>query len=739
MPTRNASNGTQIEPSLVSRIAAGLRYGLTGQKPNEWMGPFEPMTPVTQEAERPSVAGRQFDYPVGFNVNTRPRASEAIGFSTLRALADNFDVLRLVIETRKDQLCSQAWSVVPRDKATKPDARCLAAEAFLRQPDQEHDWPTWLRMLLEDLFVLDAPALYVRRTLGGELWALEPIDGSTINRVIDVTGRTPSEGPAYQQILKGVPAINYTREELIYKPRNVRTHKVYGYGPVEQIINTVNIALRRQQFTLNYFTEGTVPDALAGVPVEWSTAQISEFQQYWDMLLQDDMASRRKLKFVPGEIARNFHEVKQPPLKDMFDEWIARIVCYCFSIDATPFVAQVNRSVAETNREQSLSEGLGPSQAWVKSTVDKALALGGWGELELAWQEGEIVDPLKRQQILCAYVSAKVLHPDEARETIGRAPLTLEQKADMAPPPVVTEPGEPGEEGAGKPPPKGKAPPGEDDEEAPNLGKALRPAGKLARAQKQLQKHIEQFLAKQAPLIAAQMGELLGIAKDDSAANLKRRLQAAIDGIDFTDWDEMALDAQAWLEIAAVAGANEAATAIPGAPQDRITDAHEAARGWARERSAEMVGRKWVGDKLLPNPDARWQITEGTRELIRGAVEEAFDAGTTVAELADALAESHAFSAARAETIARTETRKAQMGGGLASARTLGATHKEWSTSRDDKVSEECVACEDAGEIGLEEAFPGGEEAPPNHPNCRCVLKFSIRDEAPIEQPESTA
>ena len=40
-------------------------------------------------------------------------------------------------------------------------------------------------MVLEDLFVLDAPALYVRRTVGGTLYAIEPIDGATIKRVLD--------------------------------------------------------------------------------------------------------------------------------------------------------------------------------------------------------------------------------------------------------------------------------------------------------------------------------------------------------------------------------------------------------------------------------------------------------------------------------------------------------------------------------------------------------------------------
>ena len=460
--------GTPIDSSLVSRIADGLRYALTGAPPpgTDWFGPQSPIKPALdeQQAQDAGVAGRQLDYRVAFNVDLRPRSGEAIGFPELRALADSCDILRLVIETRKDQLCGLPWSIQPRRQAAgaAPDRTpaCDEAEAFFRSPDREHGWDAWLRMLLEDMFVLDAPTLYVRRTVGGDLYALEPIDGATIKRVIDPTGRTPAEGPAYQQILKGMPAVDYTRDDIIYMPRNVRTHKVYGYSQVEQIMQTVTVAMRRSLFTLDYFTAGTVPDALAGVPPEWTVEQIREFQLYWDTLLSDDMAGRRKLKFVPGEIARNFHETKQPPLKDMFDEWLARIICYCFSIDVTPFVSQVNRAVADTNREQSLSEGLAPIQQWVKGLIDRALLLvPQWANCEFSWLEGEIVDPLQRAAFFRSLVDSRILHPDEARAGLGREPLTPEQKADMAPPAPLMFGADVGSED-GKQPPK---PVGEDE------------------------------------------------------------------------------------------------------------------------------------------------------------------------------------------------------------------------------------------------------------------------------------
>ena len=57
-----------------------------------WFGPLAPQPP----AAPPDVAGRRFDYPAGFNLQTRPRAYEPIGFLELRALADGYDLLRII-------------------------------------------------------------------------------------------------------------------------------------------------------------------------------------------------------------------------------------------------------------------------------------------------------------------------------------------------------------------------------------------------------------------------------------------------------------------------------------------------------------------------------------------------------------------------------------------------------------------------------------------------------------------
>jgi len=53
---------------------------------------------------------------------------------------------------------------------------------------------------------------------------------------------------------------------LLYLPRNSPSHWLHGFSPVEQIALTINIALRREQATLDYYNTGSVPDSSAKLP-----------------------------------------------------------------------------------------------------------------------------------------------------------------------------------------------------------------------------------------------------------------------------------------------------------------------------------------------------------------------------------------------------------------------------------------------------------------------------------------
>ena len=224
--------------------------------------------------------------------------------------------------------------------------------------------------------------------------------------------------------MKGYPAIDYSVRDLIYRPRNPRVNRVYGMSPVEQIITTVNIALRRQMFLLDYFTEGNIPDSLIGVPENWTPDQIASYQKYWDAYFDGDLGRRRRAKFVPGGIAKTFIQTKEPELKSTFDEWLARIICFAFSISPQALTQMMNRATAETQKELAEEEGLGPILSWAKLLIDDVLASEfDAPDLEFIWTAGHETDPVTQETILSNYTSKGILTINEARAALGRAPL----------------------------------------------------------------------------------------------------------------------------------------------------------------------------------------------------------------------------------------------------------------------------------------------------------------------------
>jgi hypothetical protein len=412
-----------LTPSIFARLAQATRYAITGVSPDAWFGPQQPLAPQAPA----EVKGRQFDYAFGANLNYIPRSAGGISFAELRALADALPLLRTVIETRKDQVAAQSYTVRQRTRAGRPDAspRIDAALRFLARPDRRRSFGDWLRMLLEDLLVIDAATIYPRYTRAGTLYALDIIDGSTIKPLIGEDGRSPdAPDPAYQQILHGMPAADFSADELLYLPRNVRAHRLYGMSPVEQIALTINIALRRDTATLDYYRAGSSPDAFATLPKEWTGDQIRQFQDYFDALMSGNSARRRMLKFMPAEF--KLIEAREPPLKDQYDEWLARIICYAFSVPSSPFVSQVNRATSETLRVQAAQEGLVPLKNWIKNALDHVIQVAmNEPDLEFAWVGDDAIDPLQQAQTLSILVSAGIKTRDEARAELGLGDGTL--------------------------------------------------------------------------------------------------------------------------------------------------------------------------------------------------------------------------------------------------------------------------------------------------------------------------
>jgi hypothetical protein len=748
-PTRGGQAGTYLTPYNIQVSYGSAGAGIVRGDGADWFGPLNPLAPIAPA----DVAGRRFDFPAGYNLVTRPRSFEAIGFAELRAFADAHDLTRLVIETRKDQIERARWAINPRDPKARRKSYKIAPEmqqridaltAFFRKPDRITPWKTWIRGVLEDLFVLDAPALYCQRSRSGQLCALPQLDGATIKRVIDDWGRTPqpftaADGtivypPAYQQILKGFPAVNYSVRDLIYRPRNLRAHKVYGYSPVQQVLMTVQIALRRQLWQLEYFTAGSVPDAFLGAPEAWTPDQIKQYQDYLDVMLSGELAARRRLRVVPG-VKAQVTQTKEPEHKQDFDEWLARIICYAFAVSPQWATKMVGRAEAGQHSENAEQEGLEPTKEWIKEFVDSIIEDEfDSPDLEFAWVEEDETDPLKQEQILEGRVKAGGITLNEWRDSIGLDPYD-DPAADT--PMVYTATGFvpidantiDGKQAAldafGPPPAPGGA--GDKDQTPAAAGKrndfGKRAGRRLApvpfdrpaahRAVGAIGKRLAQAFATIEPQVLAAVKDGLDkLAKDNPPRTKAKQI---LDDLDFAALADVEGDIADALGALGADSAVEALAQLGLDDDDLVNAVNDLAVKAAAEQGAELVAG----------------VDDRTRAMLSDLIADGLINNIGTDAIADSIADSGLFSDDRADLIARTEVSRANSQAALTGYKSARddagvGVRKAWLLGPNP-----CEICEgnaDDGDIDLDDDFSSGDDAPPAHPNCECALSPVVDD-----------
>lgn len=412
---------------LFQRAGMALKTAINtirGIESSTLYSPLQPLAPF-----QPETPSRQFDYPTGYNINYIPRGYQTglIPFSELRGLSVNCELLRLGIETCIDQLSTYDWQFAPREGADiKPDdPRILELTEFFKSPDKIHTFTQWIGALIEELLVTDAVSIYRGKTRGGKPYSFDLIDGATIFPMIDEEGRRPQyPSPAYQQIIKGTPRADYDTSELLYMPKKVRVYSPYGYSAVEQIIMTARKAINRDVYQLAYFTAGSVPDAVAEMPTEMTPDQIKTFEERFNNMLTGNAQQRKMIPFLPG--GAKIDQLKAQILVDKFDEWIARIICFCLSLPPNAFVQQQNRATAGSEKQRAQEEGQAPRLAFIKNILDTLI--GDFGPdyarlIEAKPRDTSKRDPVDQETVLSGYAKTGILLINESRAELGRDPI----------------------------------------------------------------------------------------------------------------------------------------------------------------------------------------------------------------------------------------------------------------------------------------------------------------------------
>lgn len=466
MPDQSPQSRIQGLGQLVGRIrdAGQAAVDIVLGRP---FNPNLPIRPMVSPAEQHG-GPRSYDYRVAQNLILQPRSDfpELTSFDQLRNMARLNDVASLCINTRIEELASLDWSIKAKNKqeqAKYEDAGVIDyVTAFWQKPSAiEPNFANWLKKLTRDTLEIDAMALYVQRKENGLLYSLEPVAGDTIKPLIDDRGRTL----AYQQIIKGLAASNYIAygmdkpdeimpmpfpgfegeewpQELIYRPKNVRTDSPYGMAPVEFVVMRVNMALRKQSYDMAYFTDGNTPEMLLS-PAEgmMNVDQVEEFETYFNALLAGNDGARRRAKFLAW--AANPTLLKPFSYDPALDELMIKLICAAF--DVTPaeigFTDDVNRASSEGQENVQFRKGIKPLAKWFKALFDEIIAMEfGFPGLEFAWDFGESQDSLQQAQVDHIYITDGVLQPQEVRAMRFSDEVDQNPQPQQPKPPALPQP-----------------------------------------------------------------------------------------------------------------------------------------------------------------------------------------------------------------------------------------------------------------------------------------------------------
>ena len=135
--------------------------------------------------------------------------------------------------------------------------------------------------------------------------------------------------------------------------------------------------------------------------------------------------------FIPNSGGKDTIQfTKEPPLTGDLDEWLARIVCWAFSLSPQALIKQMNRATAETAKEQSDEDGIAPLLNWLASLINSLIRkYFGYDDVEFAWGERKDENKLEQAQINQIYVQSGILTVDEVRESLGKPALGVRPSA----------------------------------------------------------------------------------------------------------------------------------------------------------------------------------------------------------------------------------------------------------------------------------------------------------------------
>jgi SPP1 gp7 family putative phage head morphogenesis protein len=627
----------------------------------------------------------------------------------LRMVADQSPIVRAAINAKKRHISQLEFAISGDNETTKADLARV-----LNRPFPGGNWRKLVSMVIEDVMVLDAGALYIWPNRGGGLYGLLPIDGNTIVPLVQSNGILP-EPPeiAYEQYIAGAAIAQLTTNDMTLLEMNPRTWSLSGLSSVEAVLLAVGVMLQRLTNISSESDSGNVPAFFGEVPDGWTRDQTTQWQEYWDAMTAGE--SHRGVWGPKGS------DVTFPPARTFdvaFDEWLLKVVCAVMEVQPQElgFTADVNRATGSSQEIISQRRSVRPLALLIKEAIDHAFEVTGNEGYTLTWPTLDARDRGEIREDAKTFVPLGVMTPNDIRTELG-----LEDAAWGDEPLKQTSPqiSPTGDSGVARTLSRAKRKPLnvvplDDNAEALKIEARLRAALQAAFVKQHVV--IERLL--QGIEVPADLNALDDDAVDTWASREmadrlgKRKVKrAAGDAAADDDWESLLTPTfmEALKELATY-GAEAGANALtPMINIDWSLTNPDVAR-WARKYSSLLVGRindtTWRG---LKDGLAEWVMSKESYDDLVKRFEVILD------------------DPKRADLVASTESTRAYAQGNRIVWQKTNEEYglkikRMWLTANDERVCPICGGL-DGQTVDLDEPFvlDGVEyDSQPAHPRCRC-------------------
>jgi len=401
-------------------------------------GPGQPILPGAINPLRPDGRPdpRRYEYQVAQNLNIGTE-QKLVQFSTLRGAAEQIDIVRRCIEVLKAKISGLDWDIVIAEDASEKiiaeiggdHVRAMSTarskfsdeiyrmRTFWENPDRSNGltFIDWMMMSLEEILVLDAWAIWPQKTVGGDLYGFQILDGSTIKPMLDDRGMRPMPPQAaYQQILYGFPRTEFmansddpeadgefTSDDLSYFIRNRRANSVYGSSPVERCLPLADLYLRRQQWLRAEYTDGVTPEMMLTSDADFGNDPL--VMKQYENIINDNLAGqteqRKRALILPAGLKPEFYEGYGEKFKAALDEYLITSITGHFGVLPTEIGFSAKGGLGASGHQQGEAEaaqsiGVAPLAQWISKMLSNIsyTYLGMPRELEFKFMVSEIRD-----------------------------------------------------------------------------------------------------------------------------------------------------------------------------------------------------------------------------------------------------------------------------------------------------------------------------------------------------------